>query len=498
LGYGDLSSYGHPSQEWNAVDDLTLEGLRLTSMYASASLCSPSRTGLLTGRLFNRVGVFGDGSPVFSPDSKNGLPNYEITVAEALKDLGYTTGFVGKWHQGINGINHTDGSHLPSKHGFDYVGLFLPLDFAWECDDQQVHLTEPDHFECYLYRGDTMVQQPYKQDGPIAETMLQDFKDFVQDANFRNTPFFFYYSLPQPHVALLNTPGFAGSSERGRYGDNIRELGWQVGEAMAEIKRLGIDSNTMVMFTSDNGPHVPVCNEAGITGPLKGAKGQYWEGGIRVPGIVRWPGRVRRGVTSTPMNHLDILPTFVSIAGGQPPSDRILDGRDMSSLLLDLTEPSEPQPGVDVPPESIPENPRLMTWYCGTNLHAVRFGPYKFHYRTQTPNNPENAGEAPGCGEAGFPVDFNSQCMGCFKCVTVHDTPLMYDLEKDPSEAYPLDVDLPNNKAIYDRMIQALYEFESTLELGDPLLNDSDEQYYPCCTPETFPVCACDKGLTSS
>ncbi|XP_072049931.1 arylsulfatase-like [Amphiura filiformis] len=320
MGWGDLSSYGHPTQEWGPVDDMAADGMRFTDFYSPSSLFSPSRAGLLTARIPERVGLTEgptDGSRVFWHSSTHGLPKDEITLAEALKDNGYNTGFIGKWHLGVNEHNHTDGSHLPHNHGFDYVGHNIPLSNLWECEEEQWHADRefpfPAPLFCYLYNGTTNIQQPYSH-YKLSEIFVDDAVSFMRTAHQEKKPFFLYYGLLQTHVNLYSNEGFRGSSRRGRYGDNIREMSWSVGAIMEEVKRLKEDYNTISIFTSDNGPLLSACNEGGDAGILKGGKLHFWEGGVRVPGIFHWPGHIRPGsISETVASQLDIFPTLMQI-----------------------------------------------------------------------------------------------------------------------------------------------------------------------------------------
>ncbi|XP_072048941.1 arylsulfatase-like [Amphiura filiformis] len=212
MGYGDLSSYGHPTQEWGPIDDLAKEGLRFTSMYTASSTCSPNRAALLTGRLPVRIGMYGR-QRNFNPWTPTGLPAEEITLAEALRDAGYSTGMVGKWHLGINSDTPMDGSYLPYRNGFDYVGTNLPYSNLWSCDEHQIHVNYPDPGRCYLYNNATIIQQPIAHEN-LTQTFTEDAKTFIRQHSAHK--FFLFMSFSQPHVNLFGSTSFNGTSQRGR------------------------------------------------------------------------------------------------------------------------------------------------------------------------------------------------------------------------------------------------------------------------------------------
>ncbi|XP_072035426.1 arylsulfatase-like [Amphiura filiformis] len=498
MGYADIASYGHPSQEWGPIDDMAMQGMRFTNFYAPSSTCTPSRAGLLTGRMPQRSGVYGEGR-VFFPSSTNGLPREEVTMAEALKDEGYATGFVGKWHLGVNAHSHNDGEHLPYNHGFDYVGTNLPLSNGWHCDEEKWHMSAPVSLMCLLYKNATIYQQPYSH-YHMSEAFVDDAIDFMRGSQQQRKPFFLYYGIAQPHVDVYSNFGFRGSSKRGRYGDMIREMSWSVGAIMDEVKRLGEDSNTISIFTSDNGPHLQLCNEGGDAGVLKGGKMQFWEGGIRVPGIFRWTGHIPPAkISDEIVSQLDIFPTLMSIVGGSVPDDRKMDGQDISSTLFNWSPELQPKPVTEkqLYKEHVVTNtePRMLVFYCEAQLFAVRYGNYKFHLTTQQTWTKEGNYAEPGrCGDGGFPLDNNVNCGGCNEtgCVTNYETPLMYNICKDPNEAYPLNVSLPQHKAVLDEMMPKLEAFKADMVIAPPLLDSKSNANIPCCTPETFPVCTCN------
>ncbi|XP_072043057.1 arylsulfatase-like [Amphiura filiformis] len=420
-------------------------------------------------RLPQRVGVR-DRGRVFGATCTNGLPRLEITIPEALKDVGYSTGMVGKWHLGVNAHNHNDGEHLPYNHGFDYVGTNFGTGNSWFCDEEQWHVDEPSTLGCALYKNATIIQQPYSHYG-LSETLVNDAVDFIRSSQQapppHRKPFFLYYALTQTHVDLFTSnEGFRGSSKRGRYGDNINEMSWEVGAILDEVKRLGLASNTLSIFSSDNGPWLQLCNEGGDAGVFKGGKMQFWEGGIRVPTIFHWPGHIRPKTTSDELTSMtDIFPTLMNIVGGSVPDDRPMDGQDISSTLFNWWPEPQPEPvatkrlfnEVDV----TSHDPRILVFYCESTLYAVRYRSYKFHFHTQKAWTKEGHHAEPGrCGDGGFPLQQNTYCGACTPnpnfppdCLSDHDPPLMFNVDKDPNEAYSLDTAIPEHQAVLVEMM---------------------------------------------
>src|SRR5215471_6358980 len=326
-GYGDLSSFGHPTIRTPNIDRLAAEGIRLTSFYAAPS-CTPSRAQLLTGRYAFRSGMF----VPYGPGAPNGLAAHEVTLADALKRQGYRTGMFGKWHLGDF---DTQPAFNPLRHGFDvFVGLPYSHDYRQPFVQDAVRGVP-------LYRGYDQIERPV-----VANTLTQRFTEeairFIRDA--RGQPFFLYVAYNMPHLPAGASDRFAGRSTAGRYGDAIEEIDWSVGQVMAELQTLGLDRNTVAVFFSDNGPwsNAPARSfqegqtlwDAGSAGPLRGAKGTTWEGGMRVPAAIRWPGTIPPGQISSQMvSELDLFPTFVALAGGEIARDRPSDGFDLMPFL---------------------------------------------------------------------------------------------------------------------------------------------------------------------
>ncbi|WP_194775350.1 sulfatase family protein [Pararhodonellum marinum] len=308
LGYGDLSCYGATDIATPHIDRLAAEGIKFTSFMSASPVCSPSRAGLLTGRMPQRMGING----VFFPDSFTGMDPDEITFAEILKDKGYRTGIVGKWHLG-----HME-RFLPLNQGFDeYFGIPYSNDMA-----SVVYLrgNEVASFE---------VDQQY-----ITKNYTEEALKFIDGA--KGQPFLLYIPHSMPHVPIYASPGFLGTSQRGLYGDVIQELDWSVGEIVKKLEDEGLLENTLVVFTSDNGPWLVMEEHGGSAGGLREGKQYTFEGGMRVPAVAMWKGKIQAGqVYEDLATMMDWFPTFCQMVGAELPNDRLIDGKDLSAVLFE-------------------------------------------------------------------------------------------------------------------------------------------------------------------
>ena len=336
LGYGDLGAYGNPRTRTPNLDKLAAEGIRFTSFYVPVPICAPSRAGLMTGRWPYRTGI------PWNPPVR--LNDDEVTIADALRDRGYATGMVGKWHLGWTGPD------FPIHHGFDfYYGIPAGED------------------ESDFVRGDQLTRDGVGRD-MLARRYTDEAITWMRGVP-RGRPFFMYIAHRSPHLPNYVAPPFEGTSPGGLYGDVIEELDWTVGEVVKALESMGAGQNTLVLFTSDNGPVIPP-KGPGSAGPLYGDKGSCQEGGIRVPGIAWWPARIRGGrVVSEPVSTMDLFPTLVALAGGALPADREYDGMDVSRLLTGEIA-RLPGPGIDGSRE-------IVFWYQRSPV-AIRSGPWKY------------------------------------------------------------------------------------------------------------------------
>lgn len=370
LGYGDLGCYGSPTIRTPHLDQMAAEGLRFTDFYSAAEVCTPSRAALLTGRLPIRSGMCGHRRVLF-PNSKGGLPPAEITIAEALKEKGYATAHIGKWHLGIH-----PGSR-PLDQGFNQsFGLLYSNDMDARADLPKGSTGSPnpplDGWNVALLRNGEVVEQLANQT-TLTKRYTKEAVKFI--AEKKSGPFFLYMPHTFPHVPLFVSPDFKGKSRAGIYGDAVEELDWSVGQVLATLRREGIAENTLVFFTSDNGPWLIMGDQGGSAGLLKDGKGSTWEGGMRVPGIAWMPGRIKPGVTSQLAHAMDLLSTALALAGTSLPKDIVLDGIDLAPLLFES--------------KSLPERP--FFYYRGDQLFACRLGEWKAHFQSQTGYGGENA-----------------------------------------------------------------------------------------------------------
>ena len=296
-GYGDLGVYGHPTIKTPSLDRMAFEGQKWTSFYVAASVCTPSRAGLLTGRLPVRSGMSSDKRRVLFPDSKGGLPETEITIARMLKTAGYSTAAIGKWHLG-----HLP-QYLPTSHGFDhYYGIPYSNDMDIQeeikgYDDYFAIFNDPkvETFNVPLMRDTFIIERPAEQT-TITKRYTQEAVKYITEN--KEHPFFLYVAHSFPHVPLFTSEEFKGKSERGLYGDVIEEIDWSVGEILKTLKEEGLDKNTLVVFTSDNGPWLIFGTNGGSAGLLYGGKGTSYEGGVREPAIFWWPETIQPAVIS--------------------------------------------------------------------------------------------------------------------------------------------------------------------------------------------------------
>jgi arylsulfatase A-like enzyme len=307
LGYGDLGCYGSPVNRTPHLDQMAKDGIRFTDFYSAAANSSPSRAALLTGRYPIRMGI----NDVFHPPSFTGIPASEIKMSEVLRDQGYRTGIIGKWHLG-----HMH-QFLPLQNGFDeYFGIPYSNDMA----------------SCFYLRGNEVESFSVNQDS-ITYNYTQEALRFIE--NHKDRPFFLYIPHNMPHVPIAASANFRGKSANGLYGDTIEELDWSVGEILKKLDELGLDKNTIVVFSSDNGPWLTEGPNGGVAVPLFQGKNTCWEGGQRVPTIIRWKDKIRGGqVINDLAAMIDWFPTFVKLAGGTVPTDRIIDGCDLAPVLF--------------------------------------------------------------------------------------------------------------------------------------------------------------------
>jgi arylsulfatase A len=323
LGYGDLACYGAKDIRTPHLDRMAAEGTRFTDFSVAAALCTPSRAALMTGRYPGRVGL---ATGVLRPDAQNGLRSEELTLAEAVKSGGYATGCIGKWHLGfLKGMR-------PMDQGFDtYYGVLHNLDkFETVVFEKEGGMP--------ILRGDAVEKRP-AEPAEMTELYTVEALKFI-DAH-REKPFFLYLGHAMPHLPFDASPRFKGQSGRGLYGDVIQELDDSTGRILEKLRSSGLAEKTLVIFTSDNGPERKT---PGTAAPLAGTKHTVFEGGLRVPCLAWWPGHVPAGrVSQDFIATLDMLPTFAQLSGATLPQDLVLDGFDISPVLLGKADARSPR-----------------------------------------------------------------------------------------------------------------------------------------------------------
>ena len=405
MGYGDIAPFGSTLNKTPNLDRMAAEGMKLTSFYA-APVCSPSRAQVMTGCLAQRVS-FPD---VLYPTSRTGLSSAEHTVAELLKTRGYATMAIGKWHLG------DQPEFLPDRHGFDHY-----FGFPYSNDMQRPAVP-----------GGQPVM-PLMEDEKVTRLVTNPGQDLITEeytdravrfiTENRDHPFFLYLAHTAVHIPIHPGKAFQGKSANGRYGDWVQEVDASTGRVLDTLRDLKLDRNTLVVFTSDNGPWLFMGKDGGSAGPLRGGKATTWEGGVREPTMAWWPGHIKAGTISDAIaSNIDLLPTFVSLGGGQVPATPKIDGLDLSPLLLGATTQSPHQ---------------ALCYYNHYQLQAVRSGPWKLAYRPQ-PDPFTNI----------TPPDANSSA------------PRLYNLDTDIGERHDLAAE---NPAVVQRLLGYLNQMAGDL-----------------------------------
>jgi arylsulfatase A-like enzyme len=404
------------------------QGMRFTSFCVAQAVCSASRTALLTGCYPNRVGILG----ALGPNARHGISDEEMTLAEVVKQRGYATAAFGKWHLG----HHP--KFLPTRHGFDeYSGL------PYSNDMWPRHPTAGKNFPPLpLIEGDKVIQEMPDQT-QLTTWYTERAVKFIEKN--RDRPFLLYVAHSMPHVPLHVSDKFKGKSPRGLYGDVIMEIDWSVGQILQTLNRLGLDERTLVIFTSDNGPWLSYGDHGGSAGPLREGKGTMFEGGVRVPCIMRWPGKIPAGTATNELAAtIDVLPTIAKLVGAKLPAGRIIDGKDIWPLMSG-------QPGAKSPHNA-------YYYYWGHDLQAVRSGRWKLHL----PHAYSSLGEPRGGG--GKPGPYVQKKIGL----------TLYDLEADVGEK----IDVAGQHPDIVRRLQALAE-KARDDLGDSRTKRSGRNVRP-------------------
>ena len=433
LGYGDIMQFGSINYETPHINKLAKEGMLFTNFYSVQAVCSASRAALLTGSYPNRIGISG----ALMPYSTTGLNENEITIAELLKEKGYATSIFGKWHLGFQE------KFLPLNHGFDtFLGIPYSNDM-WPVDFDGNQISDSSDWRKKSYPQLPLIENFNKideirtlEDQAILTTLLTERSvEFIN--NNKDNPFFLYVPHPMPHVPIAVSNKFKGKSPQGLYGDLMMEIDWSVGEIVKALKQNNLEENTLVIFTSDNGPWLNFGNHAGSTGGLREGKGTSFEGGQRVPTIMKWPKVISAGsISNNIAATIDVFPTIANIVSSELPKHKI-DGVDISSILEGRRD----------------SNPRdhLYYYYGKNNLEAVRKDNWKLvfphesrSYKNVLPKNDVNPGPY-----SKFTAEY-----------------ALYNLRRDPGEEY-------NVKELYPEIVKELEDLAEIArnDLGDDLNN---------------------------
>ena len=438
MGYGDVSSYGHPTIKTPNLDRMSYQGQKWTQFYSASSVCTPSRAALMTGRLPIRNGMIGSSTRVLFPNSDFGLPSSEITIAEKLKENGYNTAAIGKWHLG-----HKE-EYLPLQHGFDYYyGIpysndmnainavtCCPGNNYWPQYDKKI--INSDNYNVPLMENNKIVERPADQT-TITKRFTQ--KTIEKINELKDDKFFIYLAHSLPHIPLYASEDFLGKSKNGLYGDVIEEIDHGVGAIINELKKNNLDKNTIVVFTSDNGPWLPFETHGGSAGLLREGKGMTWEGGHRVPGIF-WGADIKPGVIDQIGSTMDILPTIIDFTNAEKISDRVIDGLSIKQTLLNRTSSER----------------NKIIFYREREIYAVRYGDYKAHFIIK--------------GAYNYPEGSNKKI--------VLENPLLYNLSIDPSEKFNIAKKFPKKvKEIKKIAEDHLKSFEPPKSLLESRTSDS-------------------------
>jgi arylsulfatase len=426
--YADVGGFGAKGFTTPNLDRLAAEGRRFTNFHVSQPVCSASRAALLTGCYSNRLGIHG----ALGPRDRRGLAESEMTLAQLLKQKGYATGMVGKWHLG------RPARFLPTHRGFDeYFGLPYSNDMWPHHPEAKPGAYPP----LPLIEGDRVFKADLTRDDQAQLTTQYTERAVSFIERNKAHPFFLYVAHSMPHVPLHVSEKFRGKSARGLYGDVIEEIDWSVGEILAALKRNGVEENTWVIFTSDNGPWLSYGEHAGSAGPLREGKGTCWEGGTRVPCIMRWPGRIPAGTTcETMLMTIDLFPTIARLTDAQPPAHRI-DGLDVWPIIAG-------EPGAANPHEA------YFFYYEANQLQAVTSGDGR--WKLMLPHTYRTLGTQPAA-VGGVPAKYAQRKI---------ERAELYDLQSDLGETTDM---AEKNPEVVRRL--EMFADQARADLGDALAN---------------------------
>ncbi|XP_071963008.1 steryl-sulfatase-like isoform X1 [Antedon mediterranea] len=538
IGYGDVGCFGNTSLNTPHIDSLARDGAKLTH-HLVTPLCSPSRAGLLTGRYPIRSGMVAYSiiRVVSFVSAKAGLPANETTIAELAQSMSYNTALIGKWHLGHACESEGNCSH-PNGQGFNYFyglpltnlkdcggktnvfiawdyhiyrdlflmalllsisiialyrhvyidkcSLIVCLAFTWVLIGSAYYfINSIQIMNCILMENQKVLEQPLTYDN-LTQRLTNRAISFME--RHQKDPFLLFMSYPQAHTELFASERFQNQSKHGRYGDAVEEMDWSIGEVLATIDRLGLRDDTFVYFTSDNGGFMEERGDdgerqGGYNGPFKGGKANTWEGGMRVPTIIRYPRVVRSNrIIPEPTHVFDVYPTIASLLEVPVPSDRVIDGKDLLPLLNEKNKTS-------------PHD--FMFHYCGGYLHGVRYIPKTGDkvYKVMMTTTKLNVNEL---GERGCWKTYVCQCYG--SSVDHHNPPLVFDITTDLTEDNPLNPNDPEVQEIIKKSLAAIDEHRKTLtpvpNQFHPLRLIPIPWQQPCCG--TFPFCSCKEDSNNN
>ncbi len=389
LGYGDLSSYGSETIETTNIDKLAEDGVKLKSYYAAQPVCSASRAAILTGAYANRIGIYN----AFGPTSDSGINSNEYTLAEMLKDNGYETGIFGKWHLG------SKKEFFPTNHGFDeFYGILYSNDmWRW-------HPENPEGYpqDLLLYRNENPLKEIIDQSN-LTKDITTESINFIEKN--KDNSFFLYIAHPQPHVPLFVSEDFEDLTGNGLYADVITEIDYSVGRVLDKIEESGLTENTIVVFTSDNGPWLSYGDHAGSSGIYREGKGTTWEGGVRVPSIIKFTNGLKPSIIDEPVMAIDWMPTFANITRSKLSQNKI-DGKDIWPLLSGEVKQTPHQ--------------ELYFYHRVNELHSIRMNNWKIQFSRTYRSLNGRAG-----GKDGIPVKYDMNLI---------EKNELYNLKDDPQE----------------------------------------------------------------
>jgi len=442
LGYGDVGCFGATDIRTPNIDRLAAEGTRFTSFYVAQPVCTASRAALMTGCYSNRVGLFG----ALNHESRTGIADGELLLPEMLKSRGYATAIYGKWHLG-----HRD-KFLPTRHGFDeFLGI------PYSNDNGPLHGSQTGLPALPWMENEKIVAHDPDQ-SQFTRLFTERAVSFIE--RNRERPFFLYLAHVMPHVPIFASDAFKGRSKRGLYGDVVEELDWSVGQVSETLRRLGLTERTLVIFTSDNGPFLSYGNRGGSAGPLREGKLTTWEGGVREPCIMRWPGAIPAGRDcDAPISTIDLWPTLANLAGAPLP-EKPIDGRDAWPLIRG-DQGAQPAR-------------QAFYYYAGDELQAVRWGDWKLHlpHDYLTPASPP--------GRDGRPANYENMKPEAMSATGLrgvasrhgyllrHQPQALFNLKDDVGETHDMAADHPE----VVRRLLTLAE-EARADLGDSLTGRS-------------------------